>query len=77
MTTIDPVLDRRPDGSLTPINYLDGKTACTWAFLLATREQLVQARDDLDLVDPQFTDEHLAILDDAHRTRFGRPLPHR
>jgi hypothetical protein len=61
---------------MTPIYYLDGKHAVSWAFLLASRGDLLAARDELARVPPKFTEEHLAILDAAHRRRFGRPLPH-
>ena len=78
MTTPDNgrYVDRRPDGSTTPINYLDGKHAVRWAFLLASRDELLEARDDLGRVSGEFAQEHHAILDAAHRRRYGRPLPH-
>lgn len=69
--------DRRPDGSLTPINYLNAKTACSWAFRIATRDDLYQARRDLGLIDDDdLTIEHHAILESAHFARFGRFLGH-
>jgi hypothetical protein len=70
-------MSTRPDGSQTPINYLDGKTAVQWAYYLATADDLRQARDDLNLItDPAMTAEHHAILDAAHFFRFGRFVAH-
>lgn len=42
------------------IGYMTGQTAVTWAYLLASRADLLAARDDLDDMEPEFVQEHLA-----------------